>query len=89
MNYKLAFRLALLSNVILLSLLTLLMAKSPANAVPRLELLKNPRGNTTSMLYMQTQEAIYVQCLQDGVDKGELDITQGRLARVIFCAPSR
>ena len=89
MNYKLAFRLALLSNVILLSLLTVLMAKSPANAVPTLEPLKNPRGSTTSMLYMQTQEAIYVQCLQDGVDKGDLDITQGRLARVLFCAPGR
>jgi hypothetical protein len=89
MNYKLAFRLALLSNVILLSFLTLLIAKSPANALPRLEPLKNSSGNATSMLYMQTQEAIYVQCLQDGVDKGDLDITQGRLARVLFCAPGR
>lgn len=88
-NYKSAFQLALFSNILLLTLGTTLIAKSPSEAVPRLVSVKNPKGNASKELYMQTGEAVYIHCMEAGVDKGDLDITQGRQARLLFCTPSK
>jgi hypothetical protein len=83
-NYKPAFKLALLGNVLLLGIWVSFLVKKPVEAVPRLQTQQEPTGRVTQTLLMRYGESVKIVCqYPDG--KPGAAIIVNRSSPTLYC----